>query len=535
MARVSETCYTHGLRSSHSAAIMPRATRLLHRWGTLCIVSSACLVSAACSDGSAPGSSDSSGITVVTGRGGSDTIGTRLDSVVVEVRGSSGRLLANTEIEFSSRRTDATGNRLPPLFFTRPNRGGQINAIRDTTDGAGRATVIVLMGYAGSGELIATVPGLPAQSLLSYVSRPGNPVAIVVAPRDTPVFLDGSYKILAKSIDRYEDSVSSSATFTSTSSTIQLSAEGVVRGGVVGRARVAIAMGALRDSAFASVVPRASMAVHDVGATQGDSLGFGQVDLDGGNFRWIDKVGVTGVTFYAYSQASDLGPWWISGTGRIVYSVANGTGVGRLFTSDSTRAVLPLVSASYGGTSEFDPAVSNDGAWVYYVADAGLENAVWRVRTAGGVPERLTSNADGRYFHTPALSPDDSQMAFSASAGPGQVGKLFIRQLSTRATWPLVYAESTTPRWSPNGEWILYTASQSQSGVPGALHLVHPDGTGDRVLATGAYNQGGSWSPDSRYVLADRSAGGLVLIDVATGTSLPLVFRRSWHSPMWRR
>ena len=491
----------------------------------------AAVAALACSDGVAPGRA---GITLIAGSGGSDTIGVRLDSVVVEVRGSGGALLTGTEVVFSSRRTDAPGRTLPTIFLARRNRGGQGSPLRDTTDATGRATVIVVAGFAGTSELVATVAGLPAQSLLSYVTRPGNPVAIVIAPRDTPVFVGGAYRLLARSIDRYEDSVSSDASFASTSSAIQLDPDGVVRGGTVGRARVAVTIGALRDSGFASVVPRASMAVHDIGSFQGDSLGFAQVGLDGGNFRWIDKVGITGVTFYAYSQASDLGPWWIGGTGKVLYSVADGSGVGRLFTSDSTRAVRPLITVPYGGTSEFDPSASNDGAWVYFVAGMGFEHAVWRVPAAGGTPQRLTTNADGRTFHTPALSPDDAQMAYSASPGPGQVAKLYVRLLATGATRLLVDVESTTPRWSPDGQWILYTASQSQSGVPGALHIVRPDGTGDRILAPGAFNQAGSWSPDSRYVLADRSASGLVLIEVATGMQLPLVYRRSWHSPMWR-
>ena len=48
-----------------------------------------------------------------------------------------------------------------------------------------------------------------------------------------------------------------------------------------------------------------------------------------------------------------------------------------------------------------------------------------------------------------------------------------------------------------------------------------------------AYEEGLSWSPDGRFILA-RAAGGLHLIDVRQGTATPLTFGGALWEPSWR-
>ena len=56
------------------------------------------------------------------------------------------------------------------------------------------------------------------------------------------------------------------------------------------------------------------------------------------------------------------------------------------------------------------------------------------------------------------------------------------------------------PRWSPDGSWIAYAA--------GAIHVVQPDGTGDRVLVERANPCELAWSPDSRALAFTAPYGG---------------------------
>ena len=53
----------------------------------------------------------------------------------------------------------------------------------------------------------------------------------------------------------------------------------------------------------------------------------------------------------------------------------------------------------------------------------------------------------------------------------------------------------TVPRWSPNGEWISFSASRSFSS---GVFIVHPDGTGLRQLTkTGGW---AVWWPDGEHL-----------------------------------
>ena len=64
-------------------------------------------------------------------------------------------------------------------------------------------------------------------------------------------------------------------------------------------------------------------------------------------------------------------------------------------------------------------------------------------------------------------------------------------------------AWTTTARWSPDGRWIAF----DQVNRPGGAHdlfLVHPDGTGLRMIPTATGDNGSccaQWSPDSRSLI----------------------------------
>ena len=269
------------------------------------------------------------------------------------------------------------------------------------------------------------------------------------------------------------------------------------------------------------------MALRDVGFSIGDSIGIAMVDLDGGNKRWIAKTGVGGTIYIPNNQ---LSPRWVPGTGQLVYS-APVNGAYRLFVGDSTRASRRLVDAGAGLTREADFDVSPDGAWVYFVGfqPSGMQ-AIWRVSVSGGTPQRVTPD-DYEYLF-PSLSPDGTRMAYV------KWQRMYVRNLTTGATIMPSNNQAAGPVWSPTGEWIMYAQAYSDAGFSGPLRLIHPDGSGDRQLIVGAYNPGGTWSPDGRYFIGYRAEGDinrLELIDVAAGARLPLVYKEAWFAPSWRR
>ena len=156
----------------------------------------------------------------------------------------------------------------------------------------------------------------------------------------------------------------------------------------------------------------------------------------------------------------------------------------------------------------------------------------------------LSAGADSRPLPTayasPSWSPDGRELAFLSANGPR--GGIVIeradgthRRRLARVTVPtqLVWAPSGDriayvaddglvvigddgtrlwslaaggdPAWSSDGSRLAFT-----DGETGPIETVNADGTGERRLTNGAYDQSPSWSPDGRLVVFARalSAGG---------------------------
>ena len=90
------------------------------------------------------------------------------------------------------------------------------------------------------------------------------------------------------------------------------------------------------------------------------------------------------------------------------------------------------------------PTYSLDGAWIAYVAGSG------------SVPDLRLMRPDGSENH------------------------LIYRSASS--------ANLFDPSWSPDGQWIAFT-----SGL--GIAVIHPDGTGFKMLVDSAFNENPAWGP----------------------------------------
>ena len=480
-----------------------------------------------CTDGVEPG--EGLHLTIISGGSGSDTIDVLLpEPLVVEVRSPDGGLAPGVEVIFRAFGSGPDSTWRIPVHMRRP-LGGYTAVLHDTSDSAGRVSVPVVFGWAAvEGKIVITAPALNAQAIARYTTRPGRPASMVFSPADTPVVVGRSYQIEASAADRYSNPLADSPTFTRLSGPIEVAADGTVRGTAIGRGEVSVQIGTLVRSALTSVVPDVTIAIRDMGRFVGDTVGFATVVLDGSSHRWIAAIGVAPSS---YAPSNDPAPRWIPGSRELVYQRIVNNEL-RTFVGDSTGAARRLIEASYGVRWEYDPDVTADGAWVYF---DGLEttgaHAIFRVPIAGGIPERVTPSSHANEFRWPSLSPDGTRLAYSSGFTP------YVLDLRTGVATQLSPNRGAGTIWSPTGEWILYTETYSHAGYSGALHIVRPDGTDDRIIGDGAYYAGGTWSPDGRYAIATRSTpspSGMQLIDITSGMRLPLVYGRAWFGPAWR-
>jgi Tol biopolymer transport system component len=190
----------------------------------------------------------------------------------------------------------------------------------------------------------------------------------------------------------------------------------------------------------------------------------------------------------------------------------------------------------------YDPTVSPDGRYLafnsgneVYVMQIGKRKTLKRVETFGDLPSEA------------AWSPDSSQFMFTSLLPPFYDSREIL-VADTRGRWRQITETSVDERdaaWSPDGEWIAFTARSSRGCRDGAqtrtfsdIYQARPNGS-SRTLVTGAspYDwQLEDWGTTG--LLANASYAGATgtpsdpcpengrhahLVDPATGAAAPVL------------
>jgi len=164
-------------------------------------------------------------------------------------------------------------------------------------------------------------------------------------------------------------------------------------------------------------------------------------------------------------------------------------------------------------TPSYSPQWSPDGSKLAYIREDRSSRRLWIMRADG---------TGGRsIFVCPRKCPwwptEDTWFSWAPDSRRLVIVKgssLVVADVTGKAR-PLVSVRAGSPVWSPDGRWIAYLFSRplANGGDDSELRLVHPDGTGDRLLLSGNAHEEGTdaiyreryffpqWSRDSTRVV----------------------------------
>ena len=211
----------------------------------------------------------------------------------------------------------------------------------------------------------------------------------------------------------------------------------------------------------------------------------------------------------------------------------------RVYLFDLTSGRQSVLGDFSGMT--FAPRFAPDGGSVVMVVANSGGSDIITVDLGSRTPRRLSNS--GSIDVSPCYSPDGSQIAFASDRGGDQ--QIYVMGSGGGGAKRISFGNGryATPVWSPRGDLIAFTryAGDTSNFVIGVMH---PDGSGERVLSEGWLEEGPTFAPNGRVLMfwresraQDARGAGfssrLVTVDITGFNERPVVTPTDASDPAW--
>jgi serine/threonine protein kinase len=130
-------------------------------------------------------------------------------------------------------------------------------------------------------------------------------------------------------------------------------------------------------------------------------------------------------------------------------------------------------------------------------------------------PDKTTFLLTGNSAGPPVLSPDGLRIAFVAKNVDGKQ-VLWIRPLNSAVAQPMSGTDGASyPFWSADSRYVAFFSA-------GKLNKLNASGGPPQALCNANAGRGGTWNSTGTIIFAAEATAGLVRVDAAGGTPIPL-------------
>lgn len=245
------------------------------------------------------------------------------------------------------------------------------------------------------------------------------------------------------------------------------------------------------------------------------------MDWDGANIRYLTE-----------GRDLVLTPRFSPSTQEVAYMAFDGNQQPHVFILNTATGARNVVGQYQQMT--FSPRFSPDGSkLVFSVQNEGNSNIVM-TDLRSGQTRQLTN--DPSINTGPSFSPDGSQIAFESDRGGGQ--QIYIMGADGSSPRRISFGSGryATPVFSPDPDnpYIAFTKNDSSGNF--VVGVMKPDGSAERIIASGYHNEGPTWAPNGRYVMYFQEGGGgstLWYADVTGVVNNPVKISGAASDPAW--
>jgi Tol biopolymer transport system component len=461
------------------------------------VVTAMAVVLASC--GSDNATAPKHGLQVVAGTGQSDSVLSTLpQAVIVKLSETTS---AGQVVQFQT---------LSGAYVHRLDSPQPTTFAIDTTDLHGEAAIqVVFSNTAGPVSITASVPFYGVTDTITFTALPGAATRLVATPKDTTIIVGNTATLHGYVTDQYGNARSDAVTYSVLNGPVTLSSN-VATVTASGVASILVTADTFADTLYVAGLPTGSFA-----ASNGNEI----------TIFNFDGTVVQSIT----STVGNVGAirWSPSGTTLVFDQTAYGQtqGSGTIYTLTLGGTFTPI---DQSGPYDQWPSWSRDGSTIYFSRITGAGSTLWRVSPTGTNDDSLPNQTPSfDVFSSP--SPDGTQLAYVADMT--STADLRLLSVSTGAVTSLRTASAWSPAWAPTGNTIAYLGSID---TPGPIELINADGTGQRTLTTAWYAADFDWSPDAQWIIAAQQPGGINLINVASGITIPIPNTTNFWSPAWQ-